>query len=493
MHEDRPPFYRETANHNRPWPPKYLEKMKPTNENEISRLIAFQMSMGLVPLSSFTDYWSTDPAYSSGRYFSQLAGLSRDRYQSLLSILCLYHPNDIADPRWKGCHLWYKCGAELERLNEVRKTHFTLGKFNSSDEIGVKAFHNMGLIQDCRFKPIKRGMIFQAMATWDGLSWHYAFPSSTYQNLGKQGKTRKILLYNFEHHAPRGTHWLIDNLYSAFEVSEKCFHLGIGVCGTCRANRGAPPSFAEKSPRAKSLPKGQWISATKSHSAAVLWHDSKPTTFLSNAHSPHVLSTVQRRQKGQAGRTDFEVPVMIDFYNRYKGGVDIEDLLRSNFSCHRPSNKWWMPLYYFKIDSCRSQAYLKYNKRMKQLNRLPMSHKDFLLLLIRRLCGQPLGGDDLQNEVRPSPNRPIQAKRVRTSADYSGKWAPGHVVSDIRAPEGYQVLKEKKGFSGKDRRRCVRCWQQRTKTNSVYTRCNSCNVFLCTEFGCFESYHNKKD
>ena len=123
MHEDRPPFYRETANHNRPWPPKYLEKMKPTNENEISRLIAFQMSMGLVPLSSFTDYWSTDPAYSSGRYFSQLAGLSRDRYQSLLSILCLYHPNDIADPRWKGCHLWYKCGAELERLNEfVRPT-----------------------------------------------------------------------------------------------------------------------------------------------------------------------------------------------------------------------------------------------------------------------------------------------------------------------------------------------------------------------------------
>ena len=51
LHEDRPSFYRETDNRNRPWPPKYLQSMKPTNENEISRLIAFQMGMGLIPLS----------------------------------------------------------------------------------------------------------------------------------------------------------------------------------------------------------------------------------------------------------------------------------------------------------------------------------------------------------------------------------------------------------------------------------------------------------
>ena len=51
--EPRPQWYDQDApNRPRPWPPKYLQEMKRTTPDEINRLIAFQMGMGIVPLPS---------------------------------------------------------------------------------------------------------------------------------------------------------------------------------------------------------------------------------------------------------------------------------------------------------------------------------------------------------------------------------------------------------------------------------------------------------
>lgn len=54
---------------------------------------------------------------------------------------------------------------------------------------------------------------------------------------------------------------------------------------------------------------------------------------------------------------DLPIPVAIDDYNRFMGGVDIADQLRAGFSTQQRGVKPWRPLFYWLLDSTIINAF----------------------------------------------------------------------------------------------------------------------------------------
>ena len=89
-----------------------------------------------------------------------------------------------------------------------------------------------------------------------------------------------------------------------------------------------------------------------------------------------------RKVFGDEARKELPIPVFIDDYNHYMGGVDIADQLRSYYSTQRTSLRCWYPLFFWILDTAILNAYLV----GKQLHGSSyMEHKDFREVLLTRM------------------------------------------------------------------------------------------------------------
>lgn len=86
----RPVFYSSTL----PWPPSYLNDYPQLTVSELKIFIGLTYRMGILPRPSLRLYWSNDPFFYDP-YFSTM---SRNRFQAILSTLCLSLPPTTVKP-----------------------------------------------------------------------------------------------------------------------------------------------------------------------------------------------------------------------------------------------------------------------------------------------------------------------------------------------------------------------------------------------------------
>ena len=74
---------------------------------------------------------------------------------------------------------------------------------------------------------------------------------------------------------------------------------------------------------------------------ATVWRDKKLAYVLSTQSNPHSIVFCQRKQKDGTNIT-VPIPKSISMYNKYMGGVDHADQLRSYYMWNMKSRKYYM-------------------------------------------------------------------------------------------------------------------------------------------------------
>ena len=117
---------------------------------------------------------------------------------------------------------------------------------------------------------------------------------------------------------------------------------------------------------------------------------------MSTTHPGHSNSTIRRKCKGQTGNfeiQDVTIPLMVEHYNRYMGGVDKSDQLLQYHSSLRRATRYWKTLFYHMLDVAVTNAFVLYNwGRMEKGEKAVTENyfRDALILqIINRYRHQP--------------------------------------------------------------------------------------------------------
>ena len=161
-------------------------------------------------------------------------------------------------------------------------------------------------------------------------------------------------------------HVYMDNLYGNVKLAEALLSLKFECTSTMRSDR---------IPKALSLPKNaqknDFVAMYKNGVCVIKWIDKKEVKLLttSNYHFPlKLVSTPRRRAALNLGTLQYEkvqqeveVLNVAKDYNYHMNGVDIQDQYRHNFNLKLRKRKWWLPVWFFLLESCMCNSYLCYN------------------------------------------------------------------------------------------------------------------------------------
>ena len=108
--------------------------------------------------------------------------------------------------------------------------------------------------------------------------------------------------------------------------------VGLYGCGTLRSNhKGFPPDLK---PLVKKGPgeRGDYRVRQHKHLTVALWQDNRPVVISTNS-DPTQPTTVQRKARDGC-------PASISSYNKFMGGVDLNDQLRQYYSIRMKGRKY---------------------------------------------------------------------------------------------------------------------------------------------------------
>jgi len=189
----------------------------------------------------------------------------------------------------------------------------------------------------------------------------------------------------------------MDNYFSSIPLFQHLRDHGIGAAGTTRPGRhDFPAELALDKSVARRILEWNHLSGTLVNGVwSALWQDNNTVLFLTTIHDLRQLVLANRLRPKKCSTNaisarkpfgEFEyrkllpIPEMIDDYNQFMGGVDIADQLRSNYPTHQKSQRTWLPLWFWALDTTVSNCYV-INKHLTP----DQSHKEFRLLLARSL------------------------------------------------------------------------------------------------------------
>jgi hypothetical protein len=155
-----------------------------------------------------------------------------------------------------------------------------------------------------------------------------------------------------------------DNYYMSTTCAMKLRENGVFCRGTIRSSRKyVPKGIQFTSAEARTLPRGTHRMAVNGdhQMLAVGWVDSKAVYFVSTADTTDIV-TVNR--KIGSSKVDVRAPLAVAKYNKFMGGVDRHDRLRSKFSLCKKYHfkKYYVKLLLFLMDIGLTNAWIYYKK-----------------------------------------------------------------------------------------------------------------------------------
>ena len=142
-------------------------------------------------------------------------------------------------------------------------------------------------------------------------------------NDGELGKTGAVVVNLVKEYKHKGYKLYIDNFYTSVPLLSYLFQVGIGACGTIRANQKYYPIVALKEEaKCQKLEHGQFVYASHGCLLAILWIDRKEvniTCYLpfTTQFLAHQLQK-SKKLKELKGIRNFKSLVCLPFHNTTK-------------------------------------------------------------------------------------------------------------------------------------------------------------------------------
>jgi len=182
-----------------------------------------------------------------------------------------------------------------------------------------------------------------------------------------------------------------DNYYSNIPLFRTLLSMGVGACGTARANsKDFPACLKVTKKEADKLEYHYRLGAVVDGVVTLLWKDNGAVNLMTTIHRLHgrdseviLLRKRPMQSNPVAARTQFtdeesekllNIPACIDDYNKYKEGIDIADQLQCYYNTQQVSNRTCYPLWFFFLETALTMGHIIH----RDINPTT-SHKDFRL------------------------------------------------------------------------------------------------------------------
>lgn len=447
-HVDLPPFSR-------------LRKWENTTVEEISAMLAIQISFGICAKPSLAEYWNS--FWLTKTDIPSI--MSRNRYQILQTFLHFNDNTNRIERGQPGFNPLFKIQPLLDIVEPLYEQYFGPGRNLSVDESMVKFKGRIFFKQYMPAKPTKWGVkLFVLCDAKTG----YALKHMVYT--GKECFARdnntplseQVVLKLLEGYEQSGSVVYCDNYYSSPQLFSELKRKKIGACGTVNPNRKHMPN--ELKPAQLRLAKGDDpVFYRADDLVSCCWHDTKRVTFLSTVDTNNTVDKRIRSRQAPGGYRTVEKPVLADRYNSYMAGVDLFDQMMGTYSYPHKCQKWYQPIFHYMRESALVNGYILYRESRQPDQRL-LSPVDFRKEVIDGL---------LENFTSNS------VKKLTAVANEFIRLKERHF------PKKYDNPKYKPD--------CKVCGslRPRVRRQTCYY-CVDCDVALCI-VPCFELFHTYKD
>jgi len=360
-------------------------------EDEIKAYVGIRMVMALSNKSAQVDYWSSHSALRND-YIASV--MTRGRFFTIQRYFHLADPikdpTRIADKEARKEAIekdpLYKVSPLLEHVREQSKRLYNLHAEVSVDEAMIK-FHGMhyGSV-GAPNKPCKRG--FKVFVLADGQTG-YLYDFMVYMRKQRETGLTKRVVETLSESITNLNHIIfVDKFYTSIELALSLLKKGTYLNGSFNTSRRNWPHDLKPIKRARkrddpvrSLQRGDSIARQSKDGKmmAVCWKDSALVYNLSTCHEgvPNKRKDiVERKIRSSSGwnRSQLSCPPSIVEFNKYMGGVDRHDHLRSNYTLQRSTSKWWPYFLWFGFDLALVNGYLLWKERHPK-----STHKNFQL------------------------------------------------------------------------------------------------------------------
>jgi hypothetical protein len=251
---------------------------------------------------------------------------------------------------------------------------------------------------------------------------------------------------------------------------------GFDATGTCLPNRHQFPATLKTEKKGKKTEKGdvQSMIARKGEGAmmAMRWKDSKDVFMLSTEANAEMTDCPSQR-----GRLTIKKPAVIPLYNKYMGGVDLNDYLEAKYSPCRATRKMWRKLAMYLISTAVTNAYIIYGMVKKGRTVRQSAHFAFREKLGNVLLSMSVS-QRLQGTTAVTPPIAINIGHLPMA------YPP--LASAVRKASNNPDA------DGKIQRQVHRCQMDGCKFKSIFY-CVGCNKCFCVKSDkhCFYEYHKK--
>ena len=376
------------------------KRWKRVDFSDMSAFIGMLVVMGVHRLPSLEDYWSSD-------IFLQVQGIAqvmtRARFQMIMRYFHLCDPQDDPrrDPneesRRRRCEAdpLYKINPWLEPITARCVHNYQLGQEISIDEGMIRFKGRSKFKQRLPHKPDRDG--FKIWQLCDSRT-SYVYNLSPYlgvkykeQSGNAQGQKREkntVQRITLELVAPvMGNNHILfcDSLFTTVITARMLFDEKVYMVGSFnrRNRRSMPPQLIPPGSK-KRLPlkEGEMRAATHTDwqlNITAYQDTSAQVLILNTAYPPKECETVT-----SASGKEVHVPLSLQNYRRYMGGVDRSNQMRKYYHTGRKNNRWWVYMACYLIDISLVNAYICFKDLLPETK---ITHKSFQVRVGKQLIG----------------------------------------------------------------------------------------------------------
>ena len=409
----------------------------PVTSEEMWRYLAVRIRQGIVQLPDMHMYWA---AWYRDSYITQL--MTRDRFVQLHRYFHIAPPV----PRNQRQTVVEKTAPFYHQCQRLFQQFYVPGSNFAVDETMIRFQGRSLWITVIKGKPTPIGFKLYTIA-----SEGYLLGFRIYRGQGgydsPQSVLQQVVIDLVQPWGGVNRTLYLDNLYTSPALCDELLQMGIRSCGTCRSNRRKMPpnSSAVKD----TLAKGEMRAWQRGQLGCLVWHDSKPVTFLSTHLRVDRTTTIPSVND----RLAITRPTVAVDYNFNKGHVDQVDQLRSYYVVQRRGRRTWPALAWWLLDMCISNAYKLWSVDHNTESGL-LHFREQLLTQIAASYPSP------RTHVQPTVPGIVHPRFV-------GHWPELH----------------------DQRRNCVHCSRGRQHRRKTFYQCGVCGVHLCPA-PCFGAYHD---
>lgn len=447
-----------------------------TDEEEIRRLIALHLAMGVIRYPRLRLYWK--PSFKTELLSS--VSMSRNRFEKLRNCL---HIVDVNGDHNANDRLW-KVRPLLNSFQE-RCRQLPLEEHLCVDEQIIPFKGKLDVKQYVKGKPNPWGVKVFMLCGASGVVYDFiVYQGSTTELSSENKQTFGVTGAFVLHLAARipdgiGHKLFFDNYFTSLPVLRVLLEKRIYAAGTIQKSRTEKcPLKTEKQLKKEGRGSSDYLVSSDGKIVITRWMDNRAVNLASNCVGVDDEDVVSRWSKADGDYISVKRPAVVKKYNESMGGVDKTDFLVSLYRTSIRSRKWTLRVIVHFFHLCVTNSWLEY-RHHAQLRGISTKEQmdllEFTLAVVESLAKAcSLNLPRKRGRPSTSPLQPLKRPNATTLRP----------VHDVRYDQiGHWPSVERE--------------QQRCKlegcTGKPKIKCQKCNVHLCLSSGknCFLAFHTR--